>query len=389
MYHIQHDTIMPIQKYEVSLSAEERKQLTKIVKSGNMPARTILRANILLAMDRNGKQPMTVQEAAIAFNTSATTVQNVRTRYGEKGLDAAIQRKKRETPPVEAKVTGDVEAHIIALACGDHSQGICQVDAPSSCRQVGQTGVHRIYISYAGRPHSKKNEYKPHLKKCWCIPASHNAAFVAAMEDVLEVYSRPYDAKHPVVCMDEKPVQLLTEARDGFTSNSTGVRYEDNEYVRNGTCSIFLFTEPLAGWREAVAKRQRTRTDWAERIKWLLDERYPDVEQVVLVCDNLNTHNIASLYEAFEPAEALRLAKRLEIHHTPKHGSWLDIAEIELSALGNQCLAKRRINSVEKLNEELSSWHTERNDGQKSVNWKFKTADARTKLKHLYPILNF
>ena len=209
------------------------------------------------------------------------------------------------------------------------------------------------------------------------------------MEDVLEVYSRPYDAKHPVVCMDEKPVQLLTEARDGFTSNSTGVRYEDNEYVRNGICSIFLFTEPLAGWREAVAKQQITRTDWAERIKWLLDERYPDVEQVVLVCDNLNTHNIASLYEAFEPAEALRLAKRLEIHHTPKHGSWLDIAEIELSALGNQCLAKRRINSVEKLNEELSSWHTERNDGQKSVNWQFKTADARTKLKHLYPILNF
>lgn len=125
------------------------------------------------------------------------------------------------------------------------------------------------------------------------------------MEDVLEVYSRPYDAKHPVVCMDEKPVQLLTVARDGFTSNSTGVRYEDNEYVRNGTCSIFLFTEPLAGWREAAAKRRRTRTDWAERIKWLLDERYPDVEQVVLVCDNLNTHNVASLYEAFEPAEAL------------------------------------------------------------------------------------
>ena len=154
------------------------------------------------------------------------------------------------------------------------------------------------------------------------------------MEDVLEVYSRPYDAKHPVVCMDEKPAQLLAEARDGFTSNSTGVRYEDNEYVRNGTCSIFLFTEPPAGWRESVAKR-------------------------------------------------------LEIHHTPKHGSWLDIAEIELPALGNQCLAKRRINSVEKLNDELSSWHTERNDGQKSVNWQFKTDDARTKLKHLYPILNF
>ncbi len=138
-----------------------------------------------------------------------------------------------------------------------------------------------------------------------------------------------------------------------------------------------------------MAKQQRTRKDWAERIKWLLDERYPNVQCVILVCDNLNTHNIASFYEAFEPEEALRLAKRLEIHHTPKHGSWLDIAEIELSALGNQCLSKRRISSVENLNEELLSWNTERNAGQKSVNWQFKTADARTKLKHLYPILNF
>lgn len=209
------------------------------------------------------------------------------------------------------------------------------------------------------------------------------------MEDVLEVYSRPYDGKRPVVCMDEKPVQLLAEAREGFTSNSSGIRYEDNEYVRNGTCSVFLFTEPLAGWRQAEAKRQRTRIDWAERIKWMLDVQYPDVERVVLVCDNLNTHNIASLYEAFEPEEALRLAKRLEIHHTPKHGSWLDIAEIELSALGNQCLSKRRMDSVEKLNEEIASWNTERNAAQKSVNWQFKTADARIKLKHLYPTLNF
>ena len=209
------------------------------------------------------------------------------------------------------------------------------------------------------------------------------------MEDVLEVYSRPYDGKRPVVCMDEKPVQLLAEAREGFTSNSSGIRYEDNEYVRNGTCSVFLFTEPLAGWRQAEAKRQRTRIDWAERIKWMLDVQYPDVERVVLVCDSLNTHNIASLYEAFEPEEALRLAKRLEIHHTPKHGSWLDIAEIELSALGNQCLSKRRMDSVEKLNEEIASWNTERNAAQKSVNWQFKTADARIKLKHLYHILNF
>ncbi len=209
------------------------------------------------------------------------------------------------------------------------------------------------------------------------------------MEDVLEVYSRPYDGSHPVVCMDEKPMQLLGEARQGFTSAGSGIRYEDNEYVRNGTCSIFLFTEPLAGWRHAEARQQRTRTDWAELIKWLLDEEYPEAEQVVLVCDNLNTHNIASLYEAFDPAEALRLSKRLDIHYTPKHGSWLDIAEIELSALGNQCLSKRRIDSIEKLNEELSAWKSQRNAGQKGVNWQFRTSDARIKLKHLYPILNF
>lgn len=209
------------------------------------------------------------------------------------------------------------------------------------------------------------------------------------MEDILEVYSRPYDEKYPVVCMDEKPVQLLAEARNGITSQSTGIRYQDNEYVRNGTCSIFLFTEPLASWRYSEAKEQRTRIDWAESIKWLLDEQYPDAEQVILVCDNLNTHNIASLYEAFPPAEALRLAKRLEIHHTPKHGSWLDIAEIELSALGNQCLSKRRISNVKELNEELSAWNTERNTAQRGVNWQFTTADARIKLKHLYPILNF
>ena len=269
------------------------------------------------------------------------------------------------------------------------AQGLRQMDTPSPCRQIGQTGVYRLDLSYAGGSHSKKNEYKPHLKKCWCIPTEHSAAFVAAMEDVLEVYSRPYDERRPVVCMDEKPVQLLAEAREGYTSKKSGIRYQDNEYVRNGTCSIFLSTEPLASWRYAEAKQQRTRRDWAAFIKWLLDERYPDAEAVVLVCDNLNTHNIASLYEAFEPAEALRLAKRLEIHHTPKHGSWLDIAEIELSALGNQCLSKRRIDSVDKLNEELASWNTERNAGQKSVNWQFKTADARIKLKHLYPILNF
>lgn len=208
------------------------------------------------------------------------------------------------------------------------------------------------------------------------------------MEDVLSVYARPYDSARPVVCMDEKPVQLLAEARPGFRSRS-GVKYEDNEYVRNGTCSIFLFTEPMAGWRHAVAKEQRTKVDWARTIKWLVDEVYPDADKIVLVCDNLNTHNISSLYEAFPPDEAFRLANRLEMHHTPKHGSWLDIAEIELSALGRQCLDTRRISNLQELNNELAAWQVSRNDSQKGVTWHFTTQDARIKLKHLYPDLNF
>lgn len=221
----------------------------------------------------------------------------------------------------------------------------------------------------------------------WCIPPKQNSAFVAAMEDVLAVYARPYDPQRPVVCMDEKPVQLLDEVREPLPAKPGSTEKIDNEYIRKGTCSIFIFTEPLSGWRFAEAFPRRTKKDWANRIKWLLDEQYPDVEKVVLVMDNLNTHTLSSLYEAFLPDEAFRLAQRLEIHYTPKHGSWLDIAEIELSALANQCLGKRRINCIEDLNAELLSWHSQRNILQKGVDWQFTNEAARIKLKRLYPII--
>ena len=207
------------------------------------------------------------------------------------------------------------------------------------------------------------------------------------MEDVLTVYARPYTPQKPVVCMDEKPYQLLEHAREPLSAQPGSPEKVDNEYIRNGTCSIFLFTEPLAGWRHAEAFPHRTKKDWAQRIKWLLDEQYPDVEKVILVMDNLNTHTTSSLYEAFPPAEAFRLAQRLEIHYTPKHGSWLDIAEIELSALTLQCLGKRRIPDIKTLNAELSVWHTRRNHGQKGVDWQFSTDYARIKLKRLYLVI--
>ena len=204
------------------------------------------------------------------------------------------------------------------------------------------------------------------------------------MEDVLSVYARIYDPMRPVVCMDEKPYQLLAHARDPIPATPGRDLREDSEYVRHGTCSIFVWVEPLAGWRHVEALQRRTRLDWAGQVKAMLTVDYPDAEVVVLVMDNLNTHNIASLYEAFEPAEAFALAQRLEIHHTPKHGSWLNIAEIELSALTRQCL-DRRISDLDVLNTELAAWQAATNADQRQVDWQFTTDDARIKLRHLYP----
>ena len=204
------------------------------------------------------------------------------------------------------------------------------------------------------------------------------------MEDVLDVYARPRDREVPVVCMDEKPYQLLGHARESIPAAPSSDAKVDSEYVRCGTCSIFVWVEPLAGRRRVVARRQRTRVDWAREVEQLLTIDYPDAERVLLVMDNLNTHTIGSLYEAFEPAKARALAQRLEIHHTPKHGSWLNIAEIELSALTRQCL-DRRIDDIDHLNSELTAWQNAVNADQRQVHWHFTTSDARTRLRHLYP----
>lgn len=204
------------------------------------------------------------------------------------------------------------------------------------------------------------------------------------MEDVLDVYARPHDPAAPVVCMDEKPYQLLAHARDPLPSAPGRDRKEDYEYVRHGTCSIFVWVEALAGRRRVTARHRRTRTDWATEIDHLLTVDYPDAEKIVLVMDNLNTHTLGSLYETFSPAKARALARRLEIHYTPKHGSWLNIAEIELSALTRQCL-DRRIADLDLLNTELQAWQDTVNADQRQINWHFTTSDARTRLRHLYP----
>lgn len=216
------------------------------------------------------------------------------------------------------------------------------------------------------------------------IPPQANGEFVAAMEDVLEVYKRPYDPARPVVCMDEQPTQLVKETRTPLPAAPGSPAKRDYEYERNGTAVNFLFTEPLGDWRRVSVRERKTKRDWAEEVRELVDKDFPDAEQLVLVLDNLNTHTPGALYEAFPPREARRILERLEIHHTPKHGSWLNIAEIELSVFTRQCL-DRRMPDAATLKAEAAVWSEDRNAARKRVRWQFTAEKARIKLHRLYP----
>jgi hypothetical protein len=219
------------------------------------------------------------------------------------------------------------------------------------------------------------------------LPREADGEFVANMEDLLAVYSRAYDPTRPVLCLDETSTQLIGETRTPLPAAPGRPARQDYEYVRNGVCALFMATEPLAGWRSVTVSDRRTKVDFAQLIKTLLDERYPDAEKVVLVVDNLNTHTRGALYEAFPAAEARRLVDRLELHYTPKHGSWLNIAEIELSVLSRQCLG-RRIPQADVLHQEVTGWADDRNRLKSKVDWQFTTDDARIKLKRLYPVFH-
>ena len=218
----------------------------------------------------------------------------------------------------------------------------------------------------------------------WCIPPEQDAEFVAAMEDVLDVYERPYDEKRPLVCLDESNKQLIGETVKPIPATPGQPARVDHEYVRNGVMNLFMITMPLLGWRAVRATDRRTKLDFAEVVRWLVEEVCEEAEKVVLVMDNLNTHKVASLYEAFPPEQARRIAAKLEIHHTPKHGSWLNMAEIELSVLARQCLAQR-IESKADLERHVAAWEEASNERGHRIKWQFTTADARIKLRRLYP----
>ena len=328
-------------KYLVTLTETERAGLGQRVSAGRGPARELIHARILLKADGGPRGPGWTDAAiAGALEVGLSTVERVRKRFVEEGLEAALTRHppRRE---YRRKVDGEQEAQLIALACGAPPEG----HGRWSLRLLADRMVELEYadtLSYQTvRRVLQRNELKPWLRKQWVIPPKANGEFVWRMEDVLSVYTRPYDPKRPLVCMDEVSKQLLAEVREPLSPGPGRPARSDYEYERHGTANLFLCCEPLAGRRWVEVTDRRTAVDWAHLIKDLVDARYPAAERIVLVADNLNTHSPGSLYEAFPPAEAKRLADKLEIHHTPKHGSWLNMAELELSVLARQCLDRR------------------------------------------------
>src|SRR5246127_4754317 len=301
--------------------------------------------------------------------------------------------QRRSDGSIEPQAAGDAarSAHLRWRERGQaHSLGLLEasrrpreVDAASIGEQGCRTEHRGSCQRYHDRPRSKKNKLKPHLKQQWVIPPQANSAFVAAMEDVLAVYKRPRDLDVPLVCLDETSKQLLADTRAPIPMKPGQRERRDYEYERNGTANLFMMFAPLEGWRYIEITDRRTAIDYAHALEALSDTHFPNAKKIILVQDNLNTHKPASLYEAFLPDKARRLVERFEWHYTPKHGSWLNMAESELGVLSSQCL-DRRIADRQKLEIEIAAWEADRNKYHTKANWQFTTDDARIKLKHLY-----
>lgn len=374
-------------KYVVRLSVKERKLIQhhkRKATSQNM----IVRYDILLEADENrwGKK-RTYSDIANKTGTCQNTVITTLREFCTGGIKAAVTPERNpNSDTANLKATGEIEARIIAMACGSTPEG--RVRWTLSLLAEEMTVILEEYDVSLSRATIgrvlKRNQLRPHLNEYWCIPPEEDADFVAHMEDILDLYQMPYDPEYPLYCMDEKPYQILGESREPLPMRPGDITKVDSEYVRNGTVSIFCFIQPHSGKITHFVEPTRTAVDWAEKIRYLVDVLEPDAKKIVLVMDNLNTHSIASLYKAFPPQEARRIAKRLDIHYTPKHGSWLDIAEIAINIMTRECL-DRRIPSIEALRTELNAWNERYNSDSTPISWQFTTSDSRTKLKRLYP----
>ena len=364
-------------RYRVDLSEAERAELTALLNGGKHAARKIKRAQILLAADAG------VSDDVIASSVSVggSTVYRTKRRFVEGNLELALSEAAR--PGAERKLSGKETALLVATACSSPPEGRKRWTLDLLTDAMVRLTEHEDLSRETVRRRLAEDDLKPWRRDMWCIPQV-DGAYVARMEDVLDLYAEEADPKHPVVCFDESPTQLIGEVREPIPAEPGQPERYDCEYRRNGTANLFVFLDAHKPWRHVKVTQQRTAQDFAACMRDLADTHYPDAERIRVVLDNLSTHTAGALYETFPAPEAHRILQRLEFHYTPKHASWLNMVEIEIGVLRGQCL-DRRIGERDVLVSEIEAWQRQRNASGARIKWQFTTEKARSKLARAYP----
>ena len=364
-------------RYRVDLSEAERSELEALLRGGRRAARTLKRAQILLAADAG----MPDETIAQSLGVGGSTVYRTKRRFVEGNLEKALHEEPR--PGAARKLSAQEEALLVATACSRPPEGrarwTIELLAGEIVRLTEHDGISRETV----RRRLAENELKPWREKMWCVPKI-DGEYVARMENVLDLYAEPPDPKYPVVCLDESPVQLIGEVREPIAAAPGQIERVDYEYRRCGTVNLFVAVDAHRPWRKVSVTQKRTAQDYAERLRELVDVDYPGATCIRVVQDNLSTHTPGALYEAFPAPEAHRILERLEFHYTPKHASWLNMVEIEIGVLKGQCL-DRRIDDRVELEREIAAWQRRRNAAGARVKWMFTTEKARAKMGRAYP----
>jgi transposase len=364
-------------RYRVELSQTERAELTAIVSGGKHAARKLKRAQILLAAHAGASD----DDIATSVAVGGSTVYRTKQRFVLGNLEAALSEQPR--PGAGRKLSGKEEALLVATACSKPPQGRARWTLELLAGAMVSLTEHVSLSRETVRRRLAENDLKPWRKDMWCIPQV-DAEYVARMEDVLDLYAEEPNPKRPVVCFDESPTQLIGEMRQPIPAAPGQLERFDCEYKRNGTANLFIFLDVHRPWRKVKVTERRSAEDYAHCMRELVDVHCPDAERIRVVQDNLSTHSAGALYQAFPPAEARRILRRLEFHYTPKHASWLNMVEIEIGVLRGQCL-DRRIDSKEQLEAEIAAWERQRNASGARIKWMFTTDKARAKMGRAYP----
>jgi transposase len=364
-------------RYRVELSAQERGELEKLLSAGQHPVRKLKRAQILRAADAGASDEQIARTVAVSLSTVYRTKQ----RFVEGNLPWALSERSR--PGAVRKLSGKEEALLVATACAAAPTGRARWTLELLAGEMMRLTEHEMVSRETVRRRLAENELKPWRRDMWCIPKV-DAEYVARMEDVLDLYAEDASPERPVVCFDESPTQLIGEVRAPIAARPGQLERFDCEYRREGTRNLFVFLDAHRPWRHVKVTQRRTSQDFAHCMRELSDVHYPQAERIRVVLDNLSTHSAAALYETFSPAEARRVLRRLELHYTPKHASWLNMVEIEIGVLRSQCL-DRRIPDPQTLASEIAAWQQQRNASGARIQWMFNPERARQKMERLYP----